>query len=139
MAVFARLTGPTVKALRHYDELALLRPAHVDEWTGYRWCERSQGGIDEWLDVEVGWPIADADPDMSDGIVVRELPSTRAVQHVHRGQYDGLPDVYRAPEPAIRKRGFEPLEYAREHYVGHPNNTMDPADYETRIVWPLST
>jgi effector-binding domain-containing protein len=87
----------------------------------------------------VGWPIADADPDVSDGIVVRELPATRAVQHVHRGQYDGLPDVYRALEPAIRKRGLEPLEFAREHYVGHPNNTVDPADYETRIVWPVRT
>jgi DNA-binding transcriptional MerR regulator len=39
---FARLTGLTVKALRHYSELALLRPAHVDEWTGYRWYARSQ-------------------------------------------------------------------------------------------------
>src|SRR5215471_18941032 len=39
---FARLTGLTVKALRHYDELGLLRPAHVDEWTGYRWYEPSQ-------------------------------------------------------------------------------------------------
>src|SRR5215471_4494172 len=39
---FARMTGLTVKALRHYDELGLLRPAHVDDWTGYRWYERSQ-------------------------------------------------------------------------------------------------
>jgi DNA-binding transcriptional MerR regulator len=33
---FARLTGLTVKALRHYDEIGLLRPAHVDPQTGYR-------------------------------------------------------------------------------------------------------
>jgi DNA-binding transcriptional MerR regulator len=33
---FARLTGLTVKALRHYDELGLLRPAAVDPDTGYR-------------------------------------------------------------------------------------------------------
>ncbi len=33
---FARLTGLTVKALRHYDEQGLLVPARVDEWTGYR-------------------------------------------------------------------------------------------------------
>jgi DNA-binding transcriptional MerR regulator len=39
---FARLTGLTVKTLRHYDELGLLRPAHVDEWTGYRFYQRSQ-------------------------------------------------------------------------------------------------
>jgi DNA-binding transcriptional MerR regulator len=33
---FARLTGLTVKALRHYDEVGLLRPATVDAETGYR-------------------------------------------------------------------------------------------------------
>jgi DNA-binding transcriptional MerR regulator len=33
---FARLTGLTVKALRHYDEVGLLRPAAVDPDTGYR-------------------------------------------------------------------------------------------------------
>ncbi|HEV8099784.1 MAG TPA: helix-turn-helix domain-containing protein [Gaiellaceae bacterium] len=33
---FARITGLTVKALRHYDEVGLLRPATVDSETGYR-------------------------------------------------------------------------------------------------------
>jgi DNA-binding transcriptional MerR regulator len=33
---FARLSGLTVGALRHYDELNLLRPAEVDPATGYR-------------------------------------------------------------------------------------------------------
>jgi DNA-binding transcriptional MerR regulator len=33
---FARVTGLTVKALRHYDEVGLLRPAAVDPETGYR-------------------------------------------------------------------------------------------------------
>lgn len=33
---FARLTHLSVKALRHYDEVGLLRPADVDAVTGYR-------------------------------------------------------------------------------------------------------
>jgi DNA-binding transcriptional MerR regulator len=33
---FARATGLTVKALRHYAALGVLRPAHVDAGTGYR-------------------------------------------------------------------------------------------------------
>jgi DNA-binding transcriptional MerR regulator len=33
---FAQLTGLTAKALRHYDELGLLRPSRVDDSTGYR-------------------------------------------------------------------------------------------------------
>jgi DNA-binding transcriptional MerR regulator len=33
---FARLAGLTIEALRHYDELSVLRPASIDPWTGYR-------------------------------------------------------------------------------------------------------
>ena len=33
---FARLSGLSVGALRHYDELDLLRPADIDPFTGYR-------------------------------------------------------------------------------------------------------
>ena len=39
---FARLTGLTVKALRHYDVQGLLSPAHVDDWTGYRYYAADQ-------------------------------------------------------------------------------------------------
>ena len=34
---FARATRLSVKALRHYDELGLLRPAFVDPSSGYRY------------------------------------------------------------------------------------------------------
>lgn len=263
---FARTTGLTVKALRHYDELGLLRPAHVDSWTGYRWYERAQVreavavrrlralrvpldevaallrsddvslrevlavhrarlegevvetrqilseldrlidgkeqlvteltldlalideapgryavkrdrvrvddmtthvpetimavrrrldeagapcidlpltiflgvGIDEWLDVEVGWPIGDAQVEEAEGLVIRELPATRAAEHVHRGSYDDLPAVYGALEAAIREQGLVPEDLAREHYVVNPGTATDPADYETRIVWPVA-
>jgi len=33
---FSRLSGLSIGALRHYDELDLLRPADVDRFTGYR-------------------------------------------------------------------------------------------------------
>src|SRR3977135_1716960 len=41
---FARLAGLSVGALRHYDELGLLRPADVDRFTGYRRYGRGQLG-----------------------------------------------------------------------------------------------
>lgn len=47
---FARLTGLSVGALRHYDELDLLRPVEVDRWTGYRRYAADQ--------VELGRAIA---------------------------------------------------------------------------------
>jgi DNA-binding transcriptional MerR regulator len=39
---FARLSGLTVKALRHYDEQGLISPAQVDQWTGYRYYTTDQ-------------------------------------------------------------------------------------------------
>jgi DNA-binding transcriptional MerR regulator len=39
---FARLSGLTVKALRHYEAEGLIRPARVDEWTGYRYYSPTQ-------------------------------------------------------------------------------------------------
>lgn len=38
---FSRLCGLTVKALRHYDEIGLLKPARVDGSTGYRYYSPS--------------------------------------------------------------------------------------------------
>ena len=39
---FARLAGLSVGALRHYDELDLLRPARTDPFTSYRLYGRGQ-------------------------------------------------------------------------------------------------
>ena len=39
---FARLTRVSVKMLRHYDEIGLLRPARVDEGSGYRYYMATQ-------------------------------------------------------------------------------------------------
>ena len=39
---FADATGLTVKALRHYDEIGLLAPAHVDPSSGYRYYDAAQ-------------------------------------------------------------------------------------------------
>lgn len=39
---FADASGLTVKALRHYDEIGLFAPAHVDGLTGYRYYTGSQ-------------------------------------------------------------------------------------------------
>src|SRR3954468_10384571 len=39
---FARLAGLSIGALRHYDELDLLRPADIDRFSGYRRYRREQ-------------------------------------------------------------------------------------------------
>jgi len=42
IAEFARLCGCSAQTLRYYDRIDLLRPARVDEWTGYRFYEKRQ-------------------------------------------------------------------------------------------------
>lgn len=39
---FSRLARVTIKALRHYDELGLLKPAKIDSFTGYRYYSADQ-------------------------------------------------------------------------------------------------
>ena len=39
---FSRLSGLTIKALRHYDEIGLLRPTRVDDASGYRYYSLAQ-------------------------------------------------------------------------------------------------
>jgi len=39
---FARASRLSPKALRLYDSLGLLRPARVDQWTGYRYYSPDQ-------------------------------------------------------------------------------------------------
>src|SRR5438132_750961 len=41
---FSRLGRVTVKALRFYDEIGLLKPVHVDEWSNYRYYSADQLG-----------------------------------------------------------------------------------------------
>ncbi len=39
---FSKLSRVTVKTLRYYDEVGLLKPAHVDTYTGYRYYTYAQ-------------------------------------------------------------------------------------------------
>ena len=42
IGMFSRMNRVTVKALRHYDEIGLLKPESVDEGTGYRYYTSAQ-------------------------------------------------------------------------------------------------
>ncbi len=42
IGMFAGMNHVTVKALRHYDDLGLLKPVHVDEESGYRYYTAGQ-------------------------------------------------------------------------------------------------
>src|SRR5438445_184214 len=62
---FARLTGLTIRALRHYDELGLLAPAWIDPETGFRFYGIQQmqraGGIKQLRGLELALEADDAE------------------------------------------------------------------------------
>ena len=42
IGALSKLNRISVKTLRHYDEIGLLKPHEVDDWTGYRYYGASQ-------------------------------------------------------------------------------------------------
>ena len=39
---FSHLCETTIKTLRHYDKINLLKPSKIDDFTGYRYYEENQ-------------------------------------------------------------------------------------------------
>ena len=68
IGAFAAATGLTIPALRHYDEIGLLKPAQVDPCTGYRRYRQDQ--LDDARLVcglrAVGVPIGEVRADIRD-------------------------------------------------------------------------
>ncbi|MGH3189246.1 MAG: MerR family transcriptional regulator [Streptosporangiaceae bacterium] len=71
---FARLGGVSIRTLRHYDEIGVLRPATVDPDTGYRGYRASQlGRLNRILAMkELGLSLTQARR-LLDGITLEEL------------------------------------------------------------------
>jgi effector-binding domain-containing protein len=72
-------------------------------------------------------------------VIVRELPATRAAEHLHRRPYEELPALYGALEAAIRERGLVPGDLAREHYLVNPSTVGDRADFQNTDHWPVAS
>jgi len=71
---FARLGGVSIRTLRHYDEIGLLRPASVDPDTGYRGYRATQlAQLNRILALkELGLSLTQA-RQLVDGVTVEEL------------------------------------------------------------------
>lgn len=39
---FSKLSRVSIRMLRHYDDIGLLKPAEIDEFTGYRYYQEEQ-------------------------------------------------------------------------------------------------
>jgi len=108
---FAQLAGVTVRALRHYDRLRLLSPAHRSE-KGYRlYCHEDLGRLERILVLRfLGLSLREIAALLDTPVSAERLSATLARQRaVLRERRDGLDRVLRAVEHA-QLRAQDPAE-----------------------------
>ena len=57
---------------------------------------------------------------------------------MHAGPYDELPATFAAIERWMDENGHRPGGAPWESYITDPAEHPDPADWRTRVCWPLA-
>jgi DNA-binding transcriptional MerR regulator len=115
---FARVTGLTVKALRHYDDVGLLRPAAVAPQTGYRSYSSGQVRAAERIRMlrRLELPLED----------VATLVATGDPALIHRVLVDHQRrTAIRSAELKVVLQGLQPLIDGKESVMDTPVETID--------------
>jgi DNA-binding transcriptional MerR regulator/effector-binding domain-containing protein len=99
---FAKLGAVSVRTLRHYDEIGLLRPARVDQETGYRAYSAHQlGQLNRIIALkELGLTLAQV-RQLLGGITLEEL---RGMLTLRRAQLEQELDTFKSRLLAIEAR-----------------------------------
>ena len=93
----------------------------------------------ETVDVAGGFPVSGlAEGPLEGDVVVLERPACLAAAALHVGSLDTLAETYRELEAWMRDRQLDRAEHSWEEYLSDPQTQPNPADWQTRIVWPLA-
>jgi len=87
-------------------------------------------------DVEICVPVPERF-ESAGGVTVREVEGVTAATTVHRGPYDQIGPAYHTLTGWIQEHGHEVAGPPREVYLTDPQETPDPADYLTEVVFPI--
>lgn len=90
----------------------------------------------ETIDVEAGVPVSESYGGASD-VLGGTLPATEAVEALHVGSYESLPDTYAEIAQWMGDRGLTPSPDMWEFYLSDPEVEPDPAQWKTKVVWPV--
>jgi DNA-binding transcriptional MerR regulator len=122
---FSRQTGLSVKALRHYDELGLLRPAAVDPDTGYRLYATGQVERAEAIRLlrRLEVPLDDIATLLASG----DPATVRSVLLDHQRR-----TALRSAELKLILQGLQPLIDGKEPVMGTHAQALD-AETERRL------
>lgn len=96
-----------------------------------------RGDPEHGFDVIAGFPVMGT-PAPSPGIEVTELPAGQAVTAIHVGSYDSMTQTYAKITAWMQEQHLTPAEPMWEEYLTDPETTPDPAQWRTRIVFPVS-
>jgi DNA-binding transcriptional MerR regulator len=91
---FSSLTQISIKALRHYDDVGLLKPMHVDSESGYRYYSASQLPRLHRILVlkDLGFPLDRIAEALEEGVsadAIRGMLMVRRIEQEHRVQEEG--------------------------------------------------
>ena len=89
------------------------------------------------VDVEAGFPLAAPFPGGDGGVVAGVLPAGRALEAMHVGPYETLPETYGKVMARMQAEGLTPGDTMWEYYLSDPGTEPDPSAWKTLIVWPV--
>jgi len=94
--------------------------------------------IDEETDGDIELCVPVAEPfEGSDGVEGHDVEAVTAATTVHRGPYDQVGPAYHTLTGWVQEHGHEIAGPPREVYLTDPQETPDPADYLTEVVFPI--
>ena len=89
------------------------------------------------VDVEAGFPVSQAVPASGD-VVPGTLPAGEAVEAVHVGPYDRLPDTYADVQAWMAEHHLSSGPQMWESYLSDPQSEPDPSRWRTLVVVPTA-
>lgn len=89
--------------------------------------------------IEAGVPVLESAvvPESRPDILAGALPAGAAATTVHVGPYDTLGDAHVALDRWIHESGATPTGGAWEVYLTDPGEVPNPADWRTKVIWPI--
>ncbi|HLV04781.1 MAG TPA: GyrI-like domain-containing protein [Actinomycetaceae bacterium] len=99
---------------------------------------RYRGVPTDVADVEAGFPLTEPWSGDGEDLVAGTLPAARAIEAIHQGGYDALPETYTQIEQWAVEHDVRTQADMWEVYEAGPQSDPDPATWRTRIIWPVA-
>ena len=137
---FSKLSRVSVRMLRHYDEIGLLRPAETDPANGYRYYSAAQLETAERIrvlkDRGFGLSVIGDYPD-TEHVRFRMESAVTVASAIHNGSYCGLDAAMGNVAQWVQENGYELAGPVFCIYHVSPHETENPDEYVTEICYPV--